>query len=394
VLTRRGWLLLAGAGLLAGFARLLGIQELYVIAAAAAALVIAAFVWVRLNVIRLAATREVHPPRVHAGSDSRVDLAVRNLGGRRTPVLSVRDPFDEGRRLARFLLAPLRPGEMARAAYRLPTDRRGIYRIGALEIALADPFGLVASQADAAPATQLTVYPHVDIITPLPQTVGNDPYAGADHPNALGQAGEDFYALRPYEVGDDLRRVHWASTARRDELMIRQDELPWQGRVTVLLDVRRRVHSDETLERTVSAAASIISACWRRRSLVRLVTSDGHDSGFASAMSQLEAIMEQLAIIDFDRGDRMARVVAGLRMAGNGGALVAVTAAAVGADLDAVIRLRGRFGSVTLVRFEAGTSGKEPRPGPALVTVGPAVSFADAWNQAMATRAPARALRG
>ena len=81
------------------------------------------------------------------------------------------------------------------------------------------------------------------MIRPLPQTHGRDPHAGAEHPNAVARSGEDFYALRPYVVGDDLRRVHWPSTARHDELMVRQDELPWQGRATVLLDVRRGAHA-------------------------------------------------------------------------------------------------------------------------------------------------------
>src|SRR5947208_3367232 len=84
--------------------------------------------------------------------------------------------------------------------------------------------------AAAAAATRLTVYPRVDAIAAVPQTLGHDPLAGADHPNAMGQVGEDFYALRPYQVGDDLRRVHWPSTARHGDLMIRQDEMPWQGR--------------------------------------------------------------------------------------------------------------------------------------------------------------------
>src|SRR5439155_1191309 len=136
----------------------------------------------------------------------------------------------------------------ARAAYRLPTERRGVFALGPLEISRSDAFGLAATSTVAAPATQLTVYPHIDVIAPLPHTIGHDPYAGTDHPNALGNLGEDFYALRPYELGDDLRRVHWKSTARADELMIRQDEMPWQGRVTVLLDHRRRAHSAETLE--------------------------------------------------------------------------------------------------------------------------------------------------
>ena len=109
--------------------------------------------------------------------------------------------------------------------------------------------------------------------------------------------GEDFYALRPYVVGDDLRRIHWPSSARHDELLVRQDELPWQGRTTVLLDVRKAAHSGDSLEVAVSAAASIVAATARRHDLIRLVTTAGSDSDFAPGSDHVEAIMEHLAVV-------------------------------------------------------------------------------------------------
>ncbi len=81
-------------------------------------------------------------------------------------------------------------------------------------------------------------------------------------------------------MGDDLRRVHWPSTARRDELTVRQDERHQQGRTTVLLDVRRAVHTDVSFERAVSAAASLLVAATVRGDEVRLVATDGTDSGY------------------------------------------------------------------------------------------------------------------
>ncbi len=48
--------------------------------------------------------------------------------------------------------------------------------------------------------------------------------------------GEDFFTLRDYEDGDDLRKVHWPSSAKRDRLMIRQLEMPWQSRALIVLD--------------------------------------------------------------------------------------------------------------------------------------------------------------
>jgi uncharacterized protein (DUF58 family) len=157
MLTRRGWLLALGSVVLSALGRLLGLDELFALAAAAITLAAAALLYVRITRFQLEATRELRPPRVHAGTASRVELSVRNLASRRSPVLAARDPFDGGRRWARLLLAPLAPGETARAAYRLPTDRRGIFDLGPLQLQLHDPFGLAQTSADGAPATKLTV---------------------------------------------------------------------------------------------------------------------------------------------------------------------------------------------------------------------------------------------
>ena len=395
MLTRRGWLAAGGAVAFIAVGRLLGILELCVLAATCAALVVGAIVQVRANPMRLVAARHLHPTRVFAGTDSRVELQLANRGTRTTPVLIVRDPFDRGRRQARFLLGPLRPSTSSRAAYRLPTERRGVFAIGPLEVTNQDPFGLASTRQVVASATELTVYPALDPIVPLPQTQGHDPLAGADHPTALGVAGEDFYALRAYEMGDDLRRVHWPSTARLDELMIRQNEMPWQGRATVLLDARAQAHNGESLEVAVRAAASIVNACWRHGSLVRLVTTDGADSSFAAGQAHVEAIMERLAIVRATRSDRLTSVLGGLRRAGNAGALVAVVTEVVPTeDLERMARLRARFGSLTLVLIERsawrtdallGTPNAAPSVG-TLIRVTGDVPFATAWNRAFAGR--------
>ena len=404
MVTPRGWTVAGVAILFALAGRVLGIVELYGLAAAALALVVGAVLFVRSSRFKLEAIRELRPPRVHAGTGSRVELSVRNTSGRRSPVLSARDPFDGGRRWARFLLAPLAPGELARAAYRLPTEDRGVFDIGPLEVQLSDPFGLSTRMFMAAPATKLTVYPRVDDITPLPLAQGNDPYTGADHATSLSWSGEDFYALREYQTGDDLRRVHWASTAKLDELMIRQDEMPWQGRATVVLDVRRDVHTPESLENAVSAAASIISACWRRNSLVRLLATDGFDSGFAEGHAHREAVLEHLAGIKLDRRTHLTPVLAALRRQGTGGALAVVTTAgAPSGDLDGVARMRSRYGSITLVLLERSLLDRSsharrqpPTPVPPighLVRVTAEKRFLAAWSEAIQPSASTRAAR-
>ena len=106
----------------------------------------------------------------------------------------------------------------------------------------------------AAPASTLVVYPAVDDITAASRSDGIDPH-GWRTPG-LQTGGDEFHSLRPYVIGDDLRRVHWPTTARRDELTVRQDERHQQGRTTVMLDVRRAVHDEASFERAVSATAS------------------------------------------------------------------------------------------------------------------------------------------
>jgi uncharacterized protein (DUF58 family) len=382
--------------------RLFGVLELFVIGAASGALVIAAVTIVFLARLRLAVARTVTPPRVYAGSPSRVELSIRNDAERSTPVLRLFDSVT-GTRGADLLLSPLEPHVVNRAAYRLPTERRGVIEIGPLEVVVTDPFGLASSSTVAAPLAELTVYPHIDDIAPVPHTTGDDPYAGADHPSALGRTGEDFYALRPYVVGDDLRRVHWRSTARRDELMVRQDELPWQGRVTILLDVRRNAHTPASFELAVSAAASIVTASWKRRDLVRFMTTDNTDFGYGAGTSHAEAIMEFLATVEAAPSGTLRGVLDALGQAGNGGAVVPIVAGVADAELASLARLRGRFAAVTIVHFERSSydtssrttsgAGAVPVSGTGVIRVTGTRPFVDAWNTAFYRGARMAALR-
>jgi uncharacterized protein (DUF58 family) len=241
------------------------------------------------------------------------------------------------------------------------------------------------------------VFPWVDDIVAVPHTSGDDPHAGADHPSALGRSGEDFYALRPYVVGDDMRRVHWKSTARRGELMVRQDELPWQGRVTVLLDVRRSGHTAESLELAVSAAASVVTASWKRRDLVRLITTDGHDLGFAAGTAHAEAIMEFLATVAASSGGTLRGTIEALGAASRG-AVVAVVGSVAETELTSLARLRGQVGSVTVVHFHASCwdASAPSEPGglvaPGTIRVTRDRPFRDAWNGTFQRATAARVL--
>jgi uncharacterized protein (DUF58 family) len=209
--------------------------------------------------------------------------------------------------------------------------------------------------------------------------------------------GLDFFGLREYEVGDDLRRVHWRSTARTGELMLRQDEMPWESRSTILLDTRPSTHSGESFERAVEVAASLATAMCRGRRQVRFLTTGGVDIR-SSGGDRYAQIMEYLAGASVETFVRWDQVVEGLRRNGEG-PLAAVMANADRSDLAALGTLRTRLGLVLLVALRPSAYGGVdvgPAPtaaGAVVVPVAADSPFRTAWNQAVVTWQRSAAVR-
>jgi len=368
VLTRAGWgVLLAGAAALLG-GWLFGLPELLILGVAFLVLLAGAVASTLLTSLRLEVVRSLHPDRVHAGQASRVDVLVRNRGRRRTPVLTLRDGVS-GTAGAELLLAPLEASARVRASYRLPTRTRGVITVGPLEVELGDPFGLTQAAVIAAPASTLVVYPAVDEIAAASRSDGMDPQ-GWRTPG-LQTGGDEFHSLRPYVIGDDLRRVHWPSTARRDELTVRQDERHQQGRTTVLLDVRRPVHTELSFERAVSCTASLLVAASLRGDEIRLVTTDGTDSGYGAGGTALATMLEFLAAVSTTERGAEVRV-------DHPGTLVAVTTPAGVATTGSA----AGPGRRVLVVFERTADDKGVVSGLIGVRVAVDDDFATAWSAA------------
>lgn len=377
--TRQGLLVALGAAGLVAVGRFLGLTELYAAGAAVGLLVFVCGVWVSARDVDIVVARSVRPSRVHVGNPCTVEVQVRNRSRRSTPVLRMRDPVT-GTSGADLLLSPIPLRKLSKVAYRLPTTRRGLVSVGPMSVEIGDPFGLTASRNRAAPQVEITVLPRIDDIPPLPRTVGPDPDGGAET-GSLGRVGEDFAALRPYAVGDDLRRVHWPSSARTDDdLLVRQDDVPWQGRMCLVLDLRRECHDVDTIERAVSAAASILRAHLRRGDHVRLVSTTGVDSGFGQGPSHLDGMLEYLAVADRStRGSLHAALDVADR--GAGGALVVVTGRPSGPDIDAVESLGAAVTARRIVRLDTADRSAMGRR-TQILGVPPGASFADVWTEA------------
>jgi hypothetical protein len=338
--------------------------------------------------LRVSAERVLRPTRAEAGTTGRADLTLMNLGKRSTPVLSAVDSFDSGRRVARFLVPPLAPGETADAAYRLPTNRRGIYTVGPLTLSVHDSFGVVQCGMTLAGEDRFVVYPAVEDVLPMPGAASREARMGSMQASRV-PVGLDFFGLREYEVGDDLRRVHWRSTARTGELMLRQDEMPWEARSTILLDTRPSTHHGESFERAVEIAASLATAMCRGRRQVRFLTTGGVEIQ-SSGVDKYPQIMEYLAGASVETFVRWDQVTEGLRRRGDG-PLAAIVADAERHDLAALGALRNRLGLVMLVAIRPSAYGEiDVNPVPAVpgamtVPVSSTSPFRTAWNQAVVT---------
>ncbi|GAB3597896.1 DUF58 domain-containing protein [Angustibacter peucedani] len=224
---------------------------------------------------RLACSRTITPVRVEVGRAAQVVLEIANVSSQRCGMVLAEEqvPYTVGSR-PRFVLPGLEPGERRAVSYPVRSDVRGRFAIGPLSLTLTDPFGMGEHRRSFTARDELVVIPHVVALPPIALT-GDWTGAGDTRPRAVAASGEDDVTTREYRQGDDLRRVHWRSTARRGELMVRREEQPWQSRATLLLDRRRAAHRGDgpssSFEWSVSAVASVAVHLTGRGYAVRLV---------------------------------------------------------------------------------------------------------------------------
>ena len=273
--SRQGWadLAAAAAALVAG--RLFGVVELYVLAAGLFALVVGALVRASVQRCGLEVDRVVEPSRPEVGDDARVHLHLRATSA--SPAVDLWEPV-AGVGGAALRVAPLRRGERALATYRLPTARRGLVQVGPLSGEMRDAFGLARRTTWLASARDVLVYPTA-VEVPLPH-LGSGTGALSRHlaRRAIGHSSADeFRSLRDYVPGDDLRRVNWRASARRDDLVVRETDPAASLHLTAVFDLHANLYDTESFERAVSVVASLAVSAVQAGRPLRLVTTDSEE---------------------------------------------------------------------------------------------------------------------
>lgn len=379
MLTERGWAAAGATVALVVLWIVLGEIEFLAAAAILGAGLGFAFLLTRLGVPSVSVTRHLSPTLVHEGDEAAVDSRISNHSGRALINGEFTDDVGE-LGSATFQIGRLPSRTTADAGYRIVCRPRGVYQVGPATIRVTDPLGFAFAEQTLDATDRLIVYPEVEELNGFPMTRGKDPAMQASRPEFSQNGGEDFFTLREYEHGDDLRFVHWPSSARRDTLMIRQMETPWQSRALVFFDIRQTSYeSGDHFEKAVRGAASV----------VRHLARSGFDAdlwaGGAQTLSvgSYSTVMERLAMVDVEPTLDLRAVASRMRQTGRGGALVLVTGIA-DHELLEVHRLLSRDYRTTIVLGATDTSPTAvhalQRAGALTISVSPDESWAQAWT--------------
>ncbi len=299
-MTTRGRCLLAAGVAAAGCAVVLDERDMLRVAVFVFALPLLATLVARWARTRLRCTRSLRPHRVAAGSRTEVLLHLSSASRLPTSGVLVEDtvPYAAGAK-PRFVIDWLTSGTVE-LRYPLHPMLRGVHPIGPAVVRVSDPFGLAEFSRRLGEPAGLLVVPRTAKLHGMP--VGHGSADSSGPRRARAGHGEQDAIVRQYRHGDDLRKVHWRSTAHRDELMVRMEERPSGGGSTVLLDHRAAAHrghgTGASVEWAISFAASVCLHLHAHGFPVRLVTEDGAElAGQDGAADQGQATLDALAAL-------------------------------------------------------------------------------------------------
>lgn len=328
-------------------------------------------------------TRELTSERTTVGRPLDVTVGVTRTGRGRGPRFELCDPVhtpDGSVSTIRRPITSLASGRSDDASYRIRIDRRGVATIGPMRIEVLDPFGLARRSTRCLGEVRATVLPKIDVIAAPEFPAAAD----ADQsPTSSTRTGPEFSSLRDYVPGDDLRKVHWRSSARRDELAVRHDVQPRRSGCTVLIDTRSDIGDPGAFEQLVSAAASIIAAASRTGRPFRLCSTGGFDSDRGSGPRHTDLLLGTLATIDTTPA-----VIPAMRHSTD--PLVVLTTVQ---GLGSIRAHADPTGPVALVVAFGDTTGDDPTRAddPHVLRISEPDTFADRWNHEVGAHAPTRA---
>jgi uncharacterized protein (DUF58 family) len=404
-ITTRGYGLLAAGALLLAAGFWFGYPELAALGAAAIVAVVGALAFVAWRP-RLTVSRIVDPDRVMRGEPSRVTLHVANASrffgaslvardrlaladGRSASSRARADGRSASSRAGGTVPVPLvrlRPGKVTTVAYGVPTRRRGVIDIGPLEVSRRDPLALVGVVRRYGGQNKVWVRPRVHVITAVPVGLSRSMDGRIDR---VPHGSITFAALREYVMGDDLRHVHWRTSARVGELMVREHVDTSLPRIVILLDDRAEAHlpdgggGESTFEAACEGAASVLVAAYREDVQVELQLLSGAtaESSRTTVGPQLDLLAEANLVPAATIGpDPLRAAMERLRVRRLGDTLLFLTGPPNEDDLGIVAGLRGAYPSIIAGTFGPVESGLATTAGVLVVGAADGPDFAAVWD--------------
>jgi uncharacterized protein (DUF58 family) len=368
--TARGIGIAAAAIVLLGAGFRFGYPDLALLGAAALVAVLTAVGFAAWRP-SLGVDRHAEPDRVPRGEPARMTVTVRNTSKVRAANLIAVDRC-AGRDVPVPLLR-LRPGRDTTVDYPVPTHRRGIVAVGPLRVTRGDPLGLLALQRAYGGISEVWVHPRIHQLRAVPAGMARNLDGRIDK---VPQGTITFDSLREYVIGDELRRVHWRSSAKVGELMVREQLDTSEPTIVVLLDDRAQAHPDArdgtaaSFESACEAAASIVAAAVREDLPVSL-----HLVGESRPGPHLDVLTEAT----LGPGDLTQRLRS-LRSRRLGDTLIFLTGPGGRDDLGAVGGLRGPYPVVIAGLFADSDAAPGTGDGMIVIEAEDGEQFASAWD--------------
>ena len=378
--TRRGRAVALGSPVFVALGWVLGYRELVALGVVGVLALATGCLWVFVRP-RLSLTREIS--QVHVTVDDRAEgrISLQNLAHRPSTAFVAMDQFPGGP--IPVPIPRLAPGASKQSTYPLPTNQRRVAQVGPIVIARMDPFDLVTVEQRYGTTETLWIHPKRYAVAPLPSSR----LRSLDGPQAdtAPRGSITFDRIREYVAGDDMRLIHWPSTAKVGELMVREHIDTSLPDVTVVIDTAAHRHDHDSFEICIEVAATVLLASSSRHFPARLKTTDGRSSGGPGRRSSDQQILDELAGLAPDQQGGDARTLTAtltaLRRERGGSTLAVVTTVADLTDLAALGALRRRFGSLVLVLI---TRGEAPAaihaPGVRVIEASSGPEFADRWT--------------
>ena len=269
------------------------------------------------------------------------------------------------------------PGEERQTQCLLEVRRRGVFALGPAQVFSTDPLGLQTFSRKLQTVSELVVYPAV---LPLRDSwlrgAAASGWRGAANALARGD-GDDFYGVREYGPGDELRRVHWRTTARTGKLAVTEYAQGVTLEVTIALDLSQRAYqgtgSDEhsALEYAVTLTATLLGDLLHHGHTVRLLTAGGQSGTAARGAEDLPLFLERLARVQADSLQTLADVLADDRAGSRPVTTIAITPDWPNPRLSEVLQEGEMLGGTSFVFALDGASFRTGMPGLSDALAGP-----------------------